>query len=251
MDCSCYPWDKRGAYNHGCRGQFECWVTRDIRERLTPEGLAKQQADYHAECRARAGEDNKPDPREIKQKLVRLGVSERALSDLSSETKTISLTAARQWWHHSKEKSSMLLLLGAPGVGKTVAAAWCAYNWAYRFPWNSRPSGGNLDQPFAWLDAGQLRAVATFGEGKDAMIKKLRHATFLILDDAGRDSEKQAIEFVADVLSERMDRKRLTILTANLTAAAFVTRYGSAVADRCKSSALIPTLTGTSLRCAK
>ena len=210
--------------------------------------MAAERAKYYAALRTRmAMTDAEDQALQAPRALARAGVPVAALRVLWRPDSTAALEGARAWWAGDKRASPALVLLGWVGVGKTVAAAWCAREWARGYPWNRLPTGSN-QAPLVWLAGGHLRELSRFDAGAQQLLSELTRASLVVFDDSGREGDRRTIEALSDALVERVDSRRLTVLTSNLRGVAFRARYGVALADRLRASAVVPRLTGASLR---
>lgn len=246
-ECQCYPASKGypASLRNGCSDPWvDCHVLSEIRALAKPGGREAAQVAYGAQVREAAeGRNKRPTAGDAARRLQGFGVPSAALWPLGSGKSTDALEAAQKWWP-TRAQFPFLLLMGDVGLGKSVAAAWCASEWARDFPWNDLP-GGPSREPFVWLDGPKLRSISAFDNDVAADAGR---AQLLVVDDAGRDSNPRAMEILAEVLVERIDRKRATVLTTNLKGEPFRQRYGIALADRLRASAVIPRLQGKSMR---
>lgn len=247
--CQCYPSPNYPAHlRKGCMGPGTCWVLAESRALREPGGQERLLAEYHEEARTAANRsDEKPEPRDVLSRVQRLGVPASALFAIRNEKPTECLKAAQLWWTSDKRTFPALVMLGDVGQGKTVAAAWCCVEWARGYPWNKLPTGSN-ESPMVWLDGPRLRQLSAFDERAADLLASAATAQLTVVDDAGREGDRRALEALSDVLMERVDNYRATVLTSNLKGEQFRARYGTALADRLRSCAVVPKLTGSSLR---
>ncbi len=63
-----------------------------------------------------------------------------------------------------------------------------------------------------------------------------------MLDDIGDEGSPAAIQRVVDLLLARADKRRRTVITSNLDAAALERRYGAALFDRLRNMSIAPNL---------
>lgn len=249
-ECQCYPPSRNypASLRKGCNGYSQCWVRAESKQLMTPEGRADVRRAYGLEClEAQGRAEQKPSVGDVLHRVQRLGVPASALFAIRNEKPTDCLKAAQDWWASDKRLFPVLALVGDVGQGKTVAAAWCVVEWARGYPWNSLPTGTN-QQPMVWLDGPRLRELSSFSEEAQDLLAAAATAELTVVDDAGRDGSPRAIEAVSDVLMERVDRMRATVLTSNLKGEAFKARYGAALADRLRAVAAVPKLAGQSMR---
>lgn len=247
--CECYPPDRYPAYlRKGCTSYSRCWVIAEMKQCRTEEGRKQWMADYHGQLKTAAdGKSQRPSASEVRGKVQKLGVPSQALFALMAERPTDALASTKAWVASDRKLFPALLMLGDVGQGKTVAAAWCVIEWARDYPWNQLPSGQNRP-PMVWLDGPRLRELSAFDDNAAKLLDHAARAELTVVDDAGRDGSPRAIEALSDVLMERIDNRRLTILTSNLRGEEFRKRYGNALADRLRAHAVVPKLGGKSMR---
>lgn len=137
--------------------------------------------------------------------------------DLMARISDERLLKAAKLWH---PRHGNAVLLGETGLGKSTAAAVICR----RLIRGGVESGGRmweLAQGIHWVRAKQLeRAVNDHPRGK-GMCPALRDAfaaPLLVLDEAGWEGDPT---IVSDVLAERYDSPRLTVLTSGLTLEGF------------------------------
>lgn len=250
-ECQCYP-PSRGypaSLRKGCGSEAQCWVKAESLALRTPEGRAAAMAAYHAEAKA-AGDrsEQEPQQRDVLQRLQRMGVpANEMFAAIANDKPTEPMRVAQLWWKGDRKTFPALVMAGDVGQGKTVAAAWCALEWARRYPWNALPSGSNR-QPFAWIDGPGMRKLGEWGEEAQDLLAGAATADLTVIDDAGREGDRRAYEALSDLIMERVDRNRATILSSNMKGEMFRARYGMALADRLRSRAVLVTARGTSMR---
>lgn len=135
-------------------------------------------------------------------------------------------------------RDGCLLLLGEPGTGKSVAAArwvltaglsmrpWWGIDGADGFVWSYR--GPRL----LWRTAKSLSRVKQYD--KDEM-ETLLCPDRLVIDDIGMeylDTKGFLASLIDEIVHERHRRELPTVMTANLSPADFMERYGKRVVDR-------------------
>lgn len=250
MTCSCYPPDKYPAsLRKGCTSDATCWVRAESRLLQQPGGREAVMAAYRAEG-ARAAEcaEKPPDHRDVLSKLTRLGVpANEMFLALKNDKPTEAIRMARLWWGGDRHSFPALVMAGDVGVGKTVAAAWVALEWARSFPWNALPSGPAAT-PMVWIDGPGMRKLGEWGDEAQDLLRDAERAELTVLDDAGREGDRRAYEALSDVLMARVDRNRSTVLSSNMKGEMFRARYGIALADRLRSRAVIVSAKGSSMR---
>ena len=235
MSCACfasYP-DQR----NGCAGPENCRTLRDLRSKPADLGAA-----YQAELRkGSAHVDGVRSDTDLLGKMQRLGVPSMVLVCLSRLEPRPALDSAKVWWHGDKAAAPGLVLVGQPGTSKSVAAAWVVLQAARAWDWNGQPTGG-AQAPFVWMEGTRLSALSRLGAEHAEELEAAAKVRLLVIDDCGREGNRPALEALSDVMSERMDKHRPTILTTNFTGRPFVERYGVALADRFRASAVVVNL---------
>lgn len=251
IGCHCFP-AARGYpafLRKNCGGIDSCHVLAESRALSKPGGAEAVKAQYAAEC-AKTAEtaESKPQPRDVVSKLTRLGVPANELFlAIGNEKPTDAIRKAQMWWRGDRKNFPALVMAGDVGQGKTVAAAWCALEWATGYPWNALPSGQNA-QPFAWIDGPGMRKLGEWGEEAQDLLACAATAQLTVIDDAGREGDRRAYEALSDLVMERVDRNRSTILSSNMKGEMFRARYGIALADRLRARAVIVSAKGESMR---
>lgn len=243
MSCECYP--EAYGLNRGCKGAYMCWVLKELREGQTPEGRAAQRERYHAEAQKRLSAP--VDGEDIAFKLTKLGVPGTALVGARKPDDCEAMEGARRFWKGDRRLVPALVLMGKPGVGKSTAAAWVCLQWGAQYAWNGQASGGQVE-PLMWVDGPVLRKAGAFDGPAAETMERVSNARMVVVDDAGREGSRPAMEALSDVLVERLDHRRPFVLSTNLAGQPFRERYGEALADRLRASALVVAINGKSLR---
>lgn len=187
---------------------------------------------YHRAVRAAAEEG--PD---IPRILGRLGAGDVHIHRLAAGRyeKRPPLQAARLWWAFREvERPPLLSLLGPTDDGKTFAAVWALAKWAGTWPWNSTAGGSNVTEEPAFFVRTKALADNAFS---DAWAGRAKRARFLVLDEVGGENLNGPAEsMLHELIDTRYAFRRYTVLTANLSLAAFEARYDGerpkAFADR-------------------
>lgn len=179
---------------------------------------------YEAEARANGSQ---------RRWLKQAGVSERVLKAVfDSEPKRTSavelLTEATQ-----RDGICLVVLQGGVGCGKSCAAAlWASQKNAY------------------WITAKALARIGAYDD--DA--KKLEKHKHLVIDDLGTEYADQKGFFLSNLdglIDARYADELPTVITTNVSAAEFKTRYGERIADRIRGSGAWVEVGGGSLRVRK
>lgn len=156
-----------------------------------------------------------------------------------------ALTAARAFIRDSEKLC--LLLVGPTGVGKTLAASLVALDFCNRWPWNSQPTGVE-HSPLHFTDAAPLARLSAFDHDSKRQLQDLKDTRLLVLEDAGDEGTDFGRGLLVELLMHRHATLKRTVVTSNLTREGFKARYGEAVADRIRTSGLVPTLSGEKSR---
>ena len=142
-------------------------------------------------------------------------------------------------------KNTNLLLLGNVGTGKTCLAAAIANEL------EARGFSAVFMTAFAFNDACR-RYHTSFEPSRSETLDALLDADLLVIDDLGTESvlRNVTLEYLYTVVSERMNARRHTLITTNLSPAALSERYGERTASRLfdRRVCLSVALTGKDLR---
>lgn len=219
------------------RSESEAWV------KANPE-LAKawdeaRQEDYERtqkleleRTRARA-EASLPD------RLRGLGVPSLSVEALAKGEDTPALRQARRW----KEQSELpwLLMLGDPGTGKTVAAAWVLAQHLRAHPPEWIPGGGPKTTPKAmFVRASTLARLSAYDAKDREWFEDCCKTRLLVLDDLSAEYLSDVAKALFDeLLDTRYGNARRMVLTSNLSAELFKERYGDRLWDRLKQVATV------------
>lgn len=133
-----------------------------------------------------------------------------------------------------------LTLAGDPGTGKSIAAAW----WLMQPYLPGGPGTGRL----LWVSSARL---ARWQRYDDSDMRKILEADRLVLDDIGTEYADQNGSFLAtfdEVVNDRMENNRPTVITTNLAAPEFRERYKARIADRLGKVGRFVAFAGPSLR---
>lgn len=121
-----------------------------------------------------------------------------------------------------RDAVTLLVLSGPPGCGKTTAASW----------WLSQEGGW----PVLFVDASRLSRWPRFDEKR---MEELEWAKALVVDDLGLEYDDKGgafRSFLDGLVNARYADLLPTLITTNLTPAAFKERYGARVADRIREA---------------
>lgn len=210
----------------------------------TPEGRAHQDEAIRRERQARAAQTEHGD---WQTQLSRMGVPREALVALGRLQENALTQAARRFFGAPPGAVPMLALMGSTGLGKTVAAALVLQLFAKRWDWNGGVTG-DTTPPAVFLPARMMTRLSSFDEADRRLFADARRCRLLVVDDLGDEATDFAKGHVVDLLMERIDANRRTVLTSNLKPGPFRQRYGHALSDRIQARSLAPKLEGESLR---
>jgi len=148
---------------------------------------------------------------------------------------TTSLAFVKDWLRSADaaQGPTMLVMAGPKGVGKTIAAI---YAMMHSDPWLPHGDKWKPDQIPRFRHVSDVAEVKLFGDEED---RKKRHeiksSQMLVVDDVGVEFMSEMFLALFDsIVNARYGSMGRTILTTNLTADQFSTRYGSRVYDRIK-----------------
>ena len=159
-----------------------------------------------------------------------------------SMTPTQPLCAARDFL--ANPTARMLVLSGAKGCGKTSAAAWVI---AQDCP-DSQRSISLHDRAPRFIDVSKLGRVSRYDE---AAMSPLETCSMLAIDDLGMEYTDAKGSFLATLdglINARYSDQLRTVISTNLTASDFKSRYGERIADRIRESGTFVECSGPSLR---
>jgi hypothetical protein len=150
------------------------------------------------------------------------------------------------------------ILTGAPGTGKTVAAAsalWCA-DEEKRFmahPLAPEPLTTRLldSREGFFVSSTDLAWASPFTSEGRALIERARRVRVLVVDDLGQevhDAGGRTLEKVEALFVDRDARALKTVITTNAPQEALRERYGARVADRFAQEAVVVGCGEVSLR---
>ncbi len=187
-----------------------------------------------------AAEEERKKKREVLQHLADCGCPikdlRRAISGELIETKALAATRA------SVERGDELLVLSGPrGLGKTTAAAWWLCQPRRRCEFVSTTA-------VRFVDAGLLSRWPRYDNTK---MRELTRCRALVIDDLGiefSDTKGAFVSLFDEVVNNRYASELPTMITTNLVAKAFKSRFGERVADRVRESGKFIALNGESLR---
>ncbi len=203
---------------------------------------------YHGQLTERIAEQaGGPTPQDLDAELVRSGVPAQVLHGLRAGLKrTVALDETEKFLKAEPQEASTLALLGTPGRGKSLAAAWAMREVLRKLGWNQAATG-ELASPVQFLEAERLTSVSDYSKLDEQWLADLRRVKLLVIDDAGDEGTKTGRDGLAKLLLHRHNKMRRSIVTGNLRRDAFESRYGAALANRISAGWIIE-LVGKSMR---
>lgn len=155
---------------------------------------------------------------ELPGRLKRAGAPPRALEAWRSPGESLALGHVRAFLPMDL---TFCLLLGGPGAGKTVAAVE-ALAFALR-----------EDRTARFVRAAEVARLSNWGEEAELLRDELHHAGMLALDDLGSETiTDQWLSVFHEMIDERYESRRKTVITSNATRETLAKRYGARFADR-------------------
>lgn len=231
------------------RPREDCPVLREFALLRSEQGRDALRAEYGAASARRLARTGMSKG-EAAYKLQKLGVTAQTIMGLRDAVEGDALEAARKFLAQPREPrllAPFLVLLGEPGVGKSVAAAYVLQDFVMRHRWNENATGTQLE-PFLFVAAADLTSLSQFEKDDRDRIERWKRADVLVIDDAGDEGSRIGRDALIALLMNRADNCRWTVLTSNVTGEAFVTRYGKPLADRLRACAIAPKLRPGSFR---
>lgn len=153
----------------------------------------------------------------------------RARSEALQDTHAMAI--AREW---VASDAWALLLLGAVGRGKSQAAAWLWLRLRH-LDLLDADHHHRLRRGVLWLRARVLQRLDW--QTRAATLSRCAGAYGLVVDELGGEDEKTS-EALSDILEQRGDEGRRTVLTSNLEPAAFAARYGDRLISRLRAGGI-------------
>jgi DNA replication protein DnaC len=153
------------------------------------------------------------EPDTVEPCLLNRGVPRRQVRALGAVRETPVIAAVREFAAQSSQWC--LVLHGAPGAGKSFAAAHWLSLWAARV--KASESGARL-----WLPACDLADL------ERPALAAVRTVAALVIDDLGAEYASDSgwlLSRLYSLLSARYDAMAPTVITTNLAPADFPTRY--------------------------
>lgn len=226
-----------------CDCPIRSCVISEMRDMGQPGGPRRALEAYYDELRARIGElQASGDPRDLPYRLQTIGVPSEDIIALGKPLEpTLALDAAKRFIDAPRLAGiRFLLLLGAPGVGKTLAAAYVIRHEARRFDWNGQATGST--EPIKLVQAGSLTRIDSHDRVDTANLDAMVRCRLLVVDDMGDEGGPIGRGALLDVLTRRDAAARATVITTNLTAERFSELYGAPLMSRIQARGIAPNL---------
>lgn len=182
--------------------------------------------------------------------LVAAGIPKRAvrLIMFGELSETPAMQSAREFM---ASDDTALVLLGPSGVGKSVAASWlAAASVDYIIGGRPQPEQGgfNMGPTAMFASASDISRISMY----DAKpMKALETVKYLVVDDLGVEFNDKGGSFLSrfdSIFNHRYGNELTTVITSNLTAEDFKSRYGERTVDRIREAGSFIGLDGESLR---
>lgn len=185
-------------------------IARDL-----PEAWALDE-EWEAARRAREAQARRE--AQLPERLGSVGAPPRALEAWRSPVESVALGHVRAFLPMDL---TFCLLLGGVGAGKTVAAVE-ALAFALR-----------QDRTARFVRAAQVARLSNWGDDADALRDDLHFTAMLVLDDLGAETiSEQWLSIFHELINERYESRRKTVITSNATRETLAKRYGARFADR-------------------
>lgn len=161
----------------------------------------------------------------------------RAVVDDSLEA-TVALDWVRRWtaYQRAPEQSRgprpILALVGEPGLGKTVAAAWLVVHERARY-----------------IEADEVCRLASARWGAEAEAwQRVQRARVLVVDEVGTEADAGIARAAYRELINKRQGERLTLLLGNVSKADLRARLDPRTVDRMRERAIVIEVKGESMR---
>ncbi len=158
-----------------CRPSQTCALL-EFRELARPGGREAAMARYHDELRRRAAQrDDAPTGRDVAERLLKLGAPGDAIAAIANPDELPTIDAARKFIYAPHNVITFLVLIGATGVGKTVAATYALADFARKYRWNDQMTGTS-DAPAMFVRASKLTGLTDWNADHARWLDQLINA---------------------------------------------------------------------------
>lgn len=227
--CKQMPLD---AWEAGC-----CDVIRDMRERATPEGRARQRQEYQEALAGRS--TGQVTWGECVSQVERVGAPHFTLTVSRKPQSNAALEGAKQWWNRTRSAKPTLLLSGTTGSGKSVAAGWVAIKFAEARKWWVGQPSGPMPTSLVWLDAEEVTRLNLLMDDDERLVERAGAAEFLVIDDLGALGGKAGLLAMSQLIARRVDSGRPLVVTTNTSGAELAVALGKHVVDRMRQAHVV------------
>tara|TARA_R110002012_G_scaffold202391_2_gene371459 strand:+ start:1201 stop:1917 length:717 start_codon:yes stop_codon:yes gene_type:complete len=163
---------------------------------------------------------------ELISSLRNQGMPQRIIDNVNSDlVKTLCVDAVKEFLKSPKE-AWCLVLSGPKGCGKSTAAAHYLCE-------KTKSLIAAPPRNMQWWTASRVARVS----GYDSHLEEMMKVPTMVIDDLGveyMDKNKYFSHRLDELIDERYSNYRQTIITTNLNAKDFQTRYGERVSSRIK-----------------
>ena len=169
-------------------------------------------------------EDRVMNDEELESAARRQGIPQRIIDTIRSDLQTTNAINKIKSFLDAPREAWCLVLAGPKGCGKSTAAG--LYLWE-----KTRPNHKSPPKDMTWWTAARVSRISSFNDQLD----KVMRTKTIVIDDLGVEYLDKNGHFnhrLDELMDERYSNYRKTIITTNLNAKDFQSRYGVRVADR-------------------
>jgi DNA replication protein DnaC len=157
---------------------------------------------------------------------------------------TTTALAVREF---SKSDKTFCLILGGAGSGKTIAAAEALLN--AKLAWNGGQDWAYSSSEAKFALASHLARLSYFDAESQKRLARIERYRWLVLDDVGGElvTDTWKSNFT-ELILQRNSARLKTIITSNLSAEDFKTRYDERIISRIRGNGVVISSGKTDLR---